>query len=193
MMNIRIPLFAIGLLVLAGCGTSPKVDYHSLSVTAGPDQRITPSIKPVQVSAVHIPPSLDRKEMVTQTGPNAVDINEQERWSAPLGDMARQVLSLDLQSRLVEGTVIVPELPAAPDTARIVVSLLQFGPDPSGKAVLIGGWSVTSGRTGKVLMRRDVSLGSNLRDASADAAAAAMSDLLGQLATNIAKGLGRKS
>lgn len=191
MMNIRIPLFAIGLLVLASCGTSPKVGYHSLSVTAGPDQRITPSVKPVQVSAVHIPPSLDRKEMVTQTGPNAVDINEQERWSAPLGDMARQVLSLDLRSRLKEGTVVVPDLPSASDTAQIVVSLLQFGPDPDGKAVLVGGWSVTSGRTGKVVMRHDVSLSSNLRDASADGAAAAMSDLLGQLAANIAKELAK--
>jgi uncharacterized lipoprotein YmbA len=192
-MNIRIPVLAMGLLVLASCGTSPKVDYHSLSVTAGPQERITPSVKPVQVSAVHIPASLDRKEMVTQTGPNAVDISDRNRWSAPLGDMARRVLALDLQSRLAEGTVVVPDLPAASDTAQIVVSLLQFGPDPNGKAVLVGGWSVTSGRTGKVVMRHDVSLSSNLRDASADAAAAAMSDLLGQLAKNIAEGLARKS
>lgn len=191
-MNIRAPLLAIGLLVLAGCGTSPKVYYYSLSVTAGPDRRIMPSLKPVQVSAVHIPPTLDRKEMVTQTGPNSVDIDERDRWSAPLGDMARRVLSLDLQSRLAEETVIVPDLPTTPDTARIVVSLLQFGPDPGGKAILVGGWSMTSGRTGKVVMRRDVSLSSDLSDVSADAAAAAMSDLLGQLATNIAKGLAQK-
>jgi uncharacterized lipoprotein YmbA len=189
-MSTRLVAPVMGLLILAACGTSPPVNFHTLSIAGGAGRRPSPGVKSVQISAVHIPPMLDRRQMVTQSGPHAVQLSDRDRWSAPLGDMARRVLSQDLQSRLPEGTVVVPGMPTTTDTGRIVVSILQFGPEGSGKAILVGSWSLSSG-TGDVLSRHDVSLSTPLSGSGANAAAAAMSDLLGQLATEMAAELAR--
>jgi len=183
-------LVATGVLVSAACGTSPHVSFHTLSVAAGPHQRPSPAIKSVQVAAVHLPRSLDRRELVTQTGAHDVDISDRDRWSAPLAEMVRRTLSQDLQSRLPDGAVVMPDMPTTPDTAQIVVSLLQFEPTTSGTAVLVGSWSVSEGNdSGKVLARHDVSFDRPLVGSDADAAASAMSELVGQLATDIVKNL----
>lgn len=182
----RTAVATTGLLILAACGTSPQVNFHALSVSPGIRRALSPEFRSVQVAAVHMPPSLERREIVTQTGPHTVDISSRDRWSEPLGAMARQVLSQDLQARLSKDTVVMPDMPTTSDTAQIVVSILQFGPEASGKAVLVGSWSLSSGKTDEVLFRRNVSLRSDLGGPGANAAAAAMSDLLGQLATDIA-------
>lgn len=188
-MSRRILVVAMGLLALVACGSSPQVHFHDLSVAAGAGREASPRFDSVQIAAVHMPPSLDRRQMVTRTGPHAVEISSRDRWSAPLGGMARRVLSQDLQSRLPDGAVVMPDMPTARETAQIVVSILQFGPDASGAAVLVGSWSVSSGETGAVVLRRDVSLRTDLPGPGADAAAAAMSDLLGRLAAEMATAL----
>lgn len=189
MTRTRLLALATSLSILAACGSSPQVNFHNLSVAAGPSPPPPPAGRSVQVAAVHVSPSLNRRQMVTQTGPHDVEISDRDRWAAPLGPMARRVLSQDLQSRLGEGTVVMPDIPASPETAQIVVSLLQFGPEASGKAVLVGSWSLLDGRTGDVRLRRDVSFDTALSGPGGDAAAAAMSDLLGQLAASIATAL----
>jgi uncharacterized protein len=50
----------------------------------------------MQVDAVHIPAVLDRAEMVRQSGSNGLSISERDRWGAPFGEMARDVLARDL-------------------------------------------------------------------------------------------------
>lgn len=182
-------MLAAALWIVAGCGRSPHVAFHDLDVTSGTPHELAAQFDSVEVAAVHVPPSLERSQIVTQAGPYTVDISSRDRWSAPLDAMARRVLSQDLQLRLSPGTVVMPDMPTTPATARAVVSLLQFGPDGSGDAVLVGSWSVSSGKTAQVLLRRDVSLRTGLPGPGADGAAAAMSDLLGQLATQMAAAL----
>jgi uncharacterized lipoprotein YmbA len=176
---------AIGLSHSAACGTSPRARFHTLSVAAGEPPRSAPGSS-VQVAAVHLPRSLDRREMVAQTGANAVDISEGDRWAAPLADIVRRVLSQDLATRMPAAAVVMPGIPPAPDTAQLIVSLLQFGPDGR-RAILVGSWSLSNGAT--VFLRRDVSFSSEIGGRGGDAVAAAMSDLVGQLATNIATAL----
>ena len=186
---MRSPILLLAALMLAGCGSSPKTHYFTLSrVPRGQEQ--TASIgAPVTVAAVHVPQSLDRSEMVRATGDNTVEISDQERWTAPLGEMARRVLSEDLAERLPRDKVVLPDAPAPPQTAQIVVSLAEFGADPGGKVALAGSWSLLEGERGKPLLRRDVSLQTAAKGPGASGDAAAMSELLGELASNIAKAL----
>ena len=85
--------------------------------------------------------------MVSEIGPNALDISDQDRWSAPLADMTRNVLSQDLATYLPPGMVVLPDAPAPATTAQIVVSIAQFGPQASGKVVLVGSWSLLKGNS----------------------------------------------
>jgi uncharacterized lipoprotein YmbA len=135
----------------------------------------------VQVVAVHVPPSLDRKQMVRMTGRNNVKISETDRWSAPLDEMIRNVLAQDLVARLPKNRVILPDAPAPPGTGMIVVTIAQYGPDPSGDVKLNGSWTLLETGSNKPILERNFQLSGGTA-ASADATAAATSRVLAQLA-----------
>lgn len=184
------PLLALALPVLAllsGCATSPKTDYFALSVAKPADGPALSVASPVQVAAVHIPPSLDRRQMVRYTQANAVRVSGRDRWSAPLGEMTRQVLSQDLAERLPKGSVILPDAPAPSGTAQIVVTLDRFGADAAGRVALGGSWTLLEGTPPKPVLERDVRInGAQVQGSDADAVAGEMSRLLGELATRMA-------
>lgn len=189
-MSLRHPIIALAALFLANCGSSPKTQYFTLAPVPASEQRVAIG-SPVTVAAVHIPPALDRRQMVRRTGANSVDIREEDRWTAPLGDMIREVLARDLAARLSPDKIVGPQSPAPPHTAQIVVSLAQFGPDGSGRVVLDGDWSLLDGDREKILLRRPVALQTADSGRDADGQAAAMSELLGKLAQDIAASLAR--
>jgi uncharacterized lipoprotein YmbA len=179
--------FAIpAVLALASCGSSPQAHYYTLNVATGAPLRRASVSSPVQIAAVHMAETLDRREMVSATGPNSLKISDEDRWSAPLGVMTRRVLSQDLAVLLPPGMVVLPDAPAPATTARIVVTIAQFGLQANGKIVLVGDWSLLKGRTDTPVLRRDVSLQANPGGAGASAQAAGMSELLAQLAGRIA-------
>lgn len=189
---MRSPILILAALMLASCGSSPKTHYFTLSRVPAEQERPAPIGTPVTVASVHVPQSLDRSEMVRANGDNTVEISDQERWTAPLGEMARRVLSEDLAARLPHDKVVLPDAPAPPQTAQIVVSLAEFGSDPSGKVALAGSWSLLDGERGKLLLRRDVALQAAAKGPGGSGQAAAMSELLGELASNIAKTLSER-
>ncbi len=172
------------LLLLAGCGSSPTVQFFTLSVEGGAGERATLPWA-VQVVAVHIPDTLDRQQMVSASGPNVIEVRDARRWSAPLGPMIRRVLSEDLQRRFVPGTVVMPDAPAPPRTRRVVVTVAQFWREADGRVQLIGSWSLLRAGSDAPLLRRDVALGVPAED-GAEAEVAGMSRLLAELAGQIA-------
>jgi uncharacterized lipoprotein YmbA len=179
-------LLALAVLGLANCGTSPKTHYFTLEAVPAPQPQTVSITAPVTVAAVHVPPSLDRREMVRRTGTNTVDVSGEDRWTAPLGDMIRSVLSQDLATRLPKEKLVLPDAPAPPHTSQLVVSIARFGSDGNGKVALDGSWSVTGETDGTPALRRDFSLTAESPAAGPDGQAAAMSRLLGELATRIA-------
>ena len=177
----------LGILALAGCASSPKTNFYTLSMIPAHMQPATISF-PVQLAAVHLPPQLDRREMVRLSSANHVEISDTERWSAALDEMVRNVLSQDLAARLPQGMVVLPQAPAPPGTARLVVTIAQFGPDASGDVKLSGSWTLLPSGADTPTIERDVQINAG-HAVTADATAAAMSRALGQLANQIAEGL----
>ena len=174
-------------LLLTGCGSSPKTNFYTLSVAStGTRGRTTSS--PVQLAAVHIPPSLDRRQMVRLTNENQVKISETDRWSGPFDEMVRNILSQDLAALLPAGRVILPQAPPPAGTATLVVTLAEFGPDANGQVRLSGSWALLGGNSGSVLKERVFHLDGGPAP-TAEATAAAMSQSLGQLAGAIASNL----
>jgi uncharacterized lipoprotein YmbA len=185
-MRLHAAIVLLAALFLASCGTSPKTRYFTLAAVPGTEREKDLLTAPVTVSEVHVPPSLDRREMVRRTGPNTDDVSGEDRWTAPLGDMIRSVLSQDLATRLPKEKLVLPDAPAPPHTSQLVVSIARFGSDGNGKVALDGSWSVTGETDGTPALRRDFSLTAESPAAGPDGQAAAMSRLLGELATRIA-------
>ncbi len=184
-MRLRPAILLLIALAATGCGTSPKTHYFTLAAEPGSARDRASISSPVTVAAVHVPSSLDRRELVRRTGANTVDISDQDRWTAPLGDMIQRVLSEDLAARLPKDMVILPGSPSPPHTAQIVVTIAEFGPDANGRTTLDGSWSLLRGDHAHPVLRRDVALATD-SSAGTGGEATAMSDLLGQLATHIA-------
>lgn len=184
-------LACIAMLMLSGCsvlGTSPKTRFYTLDAVVAPNASGAAArlAHPVTVAAVHIPPSLDRRAMVVHSDANSVAISGTDRWTGPLGSMARRVLSEDLGARLSQGSVILPDAPAPPDTRRIVVTVLRFGPAAGDDVVLDANWTVVGAAGGAPILRHDVQFREHRAARDGNAIAAAMSRLLARLAEQIA-------
>jgi len=169
----------------AGCGSSPPTRFFALDQVA-PRERVQPrDTAPFKVTAVHIPALLDRESMVRGEHQHQLEISSQERWGGDLGEMARRVLTQDLQARLPAGTVIAADSPAPQNARGLVVDILNFEPDDSGEVALDADWALVEGSPAHSVLTRSV----HLHRAGADSAASqagTMSQLLGQLADDIA-------
>ncbi len=179
-MNARL---AFLLLFLAGCGTSPETRFFELEPVPGGRPPGTVPAAPLTVNAVHLPPVLDRLEIVQRGTQGSVVINGTDRWAAPLDQMARRVLARDLAVRLGSGRVIEPDAPRpGGPVLGLVVVMQEFGADASGDVVLEGEWTVLAGSLGEPALREHerVVVASRGRNQ-----AVGMSEALGLLADRI--------
>ncbi len=184
-----------GAVVLVACASTPT-RFFTLDPVAPAQSAPTPSAPgasgpAVKLLAVHIPPELDREELVDETSPGEVHVHDFEHWSAPLGQTARQVLIQDLAARLPAGQALSPSAPSGDGAALLSVDVLSFHAGPQG-AVMQAAWSATLPGAAAAAAA-PVTIRSPLRQLQspgvpADGAgtAQAFSALLGQLADQIA-------
>ena len=186
---MRWPVLGFAVL-LAACGSSPKTQFYTLDPVPPPAARqaAAPPV-PVQVMAVHIPPTLDRQEMVRETAPHQLDVSDQNRWGGALDNMVQRVLTQDLAQRLPPSSVVLPQEPAPARHNAIVVDILQFDEDAGGMVVFDGSWSLTASDSDKPLTSRHVRLSAHAASNSYSDQVAAMSKVLGDLSDNIARDL----
>ncbi len=185
---MRTGLLLVVALSLIGCASSPATHFFTLHAIPAAENRQPALPAPVQIAAVHLPPSLDRRQMVRMTSASGVAISESDRWSGPLDDMVRNVLSEDLLTRLPAGRVVLPAAPAPEDTRAIVVTVADFGPDPSGAVTLTGSWALLDRARQRPTFDRQFALSVGSA-ATPEGMAAGMSRALAQLADRIASAL----
>lgn len=178
------------MVVLAACGSSPKTQFYTLDpvLPAAATQAAAAPI-PVQVTAVHIPPALDRQEMVRETAPHQLDVSDQNRWGGSLDNMVQRVLTQDLAQRLPPSSVVLPQEPAPARHDAIVVDILQFDEDAGGTVVFDGSWSLTASDSDKPLNSNHLRLNARAATSSYSDQVAAMSKVVAELSDNIARDL----
>ncbi len=180
------------VLTLTACASSPPTRFFALDAVApgaGSAQDRGAMSSPVKIDAVHIPPALDRESMVRGESGHQLEISSQDRWAGDLGEMIRRVLTQDLAARLPSGMVIAPQSPAPRSARGVVVDILTFQPRAGGVA-LDADWTLLQGTQSNPVLRRSLHL-TVPSAASAQDQAAAMSQLLGQLADRMAADIGR--
>ena len=120
----------------AGCGTSAPARFYTLDSTAIPDGA-APVRYPIMVGPVSVPAAVDQPEFVVQVAPNRVDVDEFNRWDAPLNDAIARAVAGDLVELL--GTPDVASAPMANfDPAyRVTIDVQRFdsvrGPGGAGR------------------------------------------------------------
>jgi uncharacterized protein len=137
--------FVLAWLMSVGVGcTSAPVRYYTL--TAPPDKTLPASetTLAIDVRVLHIPPQLNRAELMVRTGPTEVTLLENERWASPVNDEIKDAVRLALQRRLGRMTGLRPaftKLTLAIDVQHLEAELGRY-------ALLEASWSATLSATG---------------------------------------------
>jgi uncharacterized lipoprotein YmbA len=142
----------------------------------------------LRLDSVHIPPSLDRIEITTDIAPGKLRINDLEHWAAPLGQLVRQTLTVDLMVRLPEGRVISPHLAESQGAIGVSVDILAFGANERGSRLEVN-WIVTSDVSNPGTVGHTVLFQDDTPTSGAIATARTLSKMLGQLADRITEDL----
>jgi uncharacterized protein len=181
----RVRLLALALAVVAafGCATTPA-RFYTLDSTATPDGTV-PAQLAVMVGPVSIPAADDQPEFVTQVASNRVDVDEFNRWAAPLSDSIARAVAGDLAVLL--GTPDVATAPMANFNPAYTVTIdVQRFESTRGQGVLLEAvWAVHQTAGGATRAGRTLAQEAAQGDGF-DALAAAHSRALARMSADIA-------
>jgi uncharacterized protein len=168
----------------AGCGTSAPARFYTLDSTAVVDGAPATHTA-VMVGPVTVPASVDQPEFVVQVASNRVEVEEFNRWAAPLNDGIARAVAGDLAVLL--GTPDVATAPMANFNPGywVTIDVQRFESTRNEAALLEAVWAVrkTAGggtRSGRTVAREAV------QGEGFDALAAAHSRALARMSGDIA-------
>jgi uncharacterized lipoprotein YmbA len=176
-------LIALVAAAAAGCSTTPA-RFYSLASTATADGTPATSAA-VMVGPVTIPASVDQPEFVVQVAPNRVEVNEFNRWVAPLNDAIARAVASDLVVLLGTPEVATAQLANFTPDYRVTIDIQRFESIQGDAALVEAVWTVrkTAGgetRSGRTVTREPV------QGQGFDALAAAHSRAIAKLSADIA-------
>jgi hypothetical protein len=178
------------LLATMGCASAPS-KFYALESTASASGGV--SVRDaVIVGPVSIPAAVDRPEFVVQVAQNRVQVDEFNRWIAPLGDGIARTVSADLVALL--GTTEVATAPLAnfQPIYRVTIDVQRFESTQGEAALVEAVWVVRrttsgAGRAGRTVAREPV------QGEGFDALAAAHSRAIATLSGDIAAAIRSES
>ncbi len=203
MKNIRsdqhAALFTLTLfmLILTGCASSYSSRFYQLNA-AQSTASIASDVSPchglvVAIGPVRIPDYLDRPQIVTRSGKNALKLSEFDRWAGTLeGDVAR-VLTEDMSSYLPPDCASVVRWTSyseshLPASYRVEVNVDRFEGTLGDSVLLKAQWEIFA-HDGSSLMKKESRISEQMNNGSYDALVAAMSRALGRLSLDVSGGI----
>jgi uncharacterized lipoprotein YmbA len=142
-----------GLLLtwlLSGCLSNtvkPKSFYllnpdYSLAVVLSAEQaQQLPEPLSVQIMALHLPPYLDRKQIVTRSSQNELDVSDDHRWGGKLGKNLSRILAKNLSHYLSTPAVtVLPKSTRIKPGFQLEVEIIAFERDSNNRVMLSAQW-----------------------------------------------------
>ncbi len=176
-------LISIALVAVAGCSTAPA-RFYSLSSTATADGTSATSAA-VMVGPVTIPASVDQPEFVVQVAPNRVDVDEFNRWVAPLNDAIARAVAGDLVVLLGTPEVASAQLANFTPDYGVTIDVQRFESIQGDAALDEAVWTVRKTAGGKTRSGRTVAR-EPVQGQGFDALAAAHSRAIAKMSADIA-------
>jgi uncharacterized lipoprotein YmbA len=179
----RLISIAIVAVAACGCSTTPA-RFYTLDSTATPDGAPAAHTA-VMVGPVTVPASVDQPEFVIQIASNRVELDEFNRWAAPLNDGIARAVAGDLVVLL--GTPDVATAPMANFSAAysVTINVQRFESTRGEGALLDAVWAVHQTAGGATRSGRTVAQEAAQGDGY-DALSAAHSRALARMSGDIA-------
>ncbi|HEY2108020.1 MAG TPA: PqiC family protein [Candidatus Binataceae bacterium] len=190
----RIAYLAVSIaliaLVGAGCSTAPA-RFYTLDSTASPG--VAPATRiAVVVGPVSVPDTVDRPEFVVQVASNQVDVEEFNRWAAPLADGIARAVAGDLSALLGTPDVAVGPLGNFAPVYRVTIDVQRFDSVQGQSATIDAMWTVHDIANGKTRSGRTVA-SEPVQGDGFQALAAAHSRVLAKISGDIAAAIRTES
>jgi uncharacterized lipoprotein YmbA len=178
--QISIALVAI---VAAGCSTAPS-RFYALDSTAIADG--TPAAHAaIMVGPVTVPAAVDRPEFVVQVAPNRDEVDEFNRWVAPLNDAIARAVAGNLVVLLGTPDVATETLANFIPDYRVTIDVQRFESIQGQAAILEAVWNVRKMAGGQTRSGRTVAR-EPAQGQGFDALAAAHSRAIAKMSADIA-------
>jgi uncharacterized lipoprotein YmbA len=140
------------ILVLAGCGSSPRNNHYLLTTKAiSPPTGNSPSLG---IGPVAIPEYLNRTAMVYSRQGNQLHVSATERWAEPLESGVKRVMGINLAAALdTQDIRYFPWDPKQPPDYAVSITLLNLDANDR-QATLATEWKVTRPGSGDNVAQR---------------------------------------
>lgn len=171
------------MAAVAGCGSAPPRFYtlNSTAVANGAPREQTA----VLVGPVAVPAAVDKPEFVLQVASNRIEVEEFNRWAAPLDDSIARAVAGDLSVLLATPNVTTAPLAGFNPAYSVTINVQRFESVEGQSALVDAVWAVYSAAGGRTqsgrTIDREVPQGEGF-----DALAAAHSRAISKLSSDIA-------
>ena len=183
MKTAQIVTFAIATLA-AGCSASSPARFYVLSATAN-SQGASASNTKVMVGPVSVPASVDQPQFVLKVASNRVEVDENDRWAAPLDESIARAVAGDLATLLGTPSVATAQLANFPPDYVVAIDVQRFESVKGDSANLEAVWTVRKVSSGDIFSGR-TSIREPASGKDCEALAAAHSRALAGLSEKIA-------
>ena len=130
-------------MALAGCGSSPKTNFYTLSSGTAPVKADAKAAYTVALGAIGLPDSLDRPQLVLRAGANQVTIAEFERWSGPLKGEIGSAIAENLTQQLSGASVFAyPQSATVNADYRVMIDVQRLDSALGDAATIDVAWQV---------------------------------------------------
>ena len=144
MMSDQKPIHIIVLVAaaLAGCASATPRFY---SLTSSAIHNGAPSVQAaVMVEPVSIPSAVDEPPIAVQVAPNRIEVEEFNRWDAPLGDSIARAVAGDLSVLLTTANVTTTPLANFKPAYVLTINVQRFESVRGETALVDTVWVVSS-------------------------------------------------
>ncbi|MDD2723775.1 MAG: PqiC family protein [Methylovulum sp.] len=182
----------IAVLLMAGCASTPATNFYVLEAVSQPPAQAAKNLKKrlVGIGPITMPPLLDRKQIVTRTLMNGIDVAEFHQWAAPLKDNVLDVLTQNL-TQLQPENFIRPYPWSAYGTVnyRVLVDISRFDTRPGIAVNLEASWAIMDESNHRIIDNGRSKISHALVDKSYPATVHALSQVLGQFSLELSLAL----
>ena len=184
-------LLCLGSLLTA-CAT-PSSNFYTLESQSLPFATANTAIakkRLIGIGPLSLPALVERRQIVTRTENNGIQIAEFDLWAAPLKDNVLAVLSKNVAT--LQPNAIVRAYPwnAFGDVDyRVIVDISRFDTQLGKSANLEASWAIMEEKNHTIVSNGQANIKQPLNDANYNSAAQALSQLLSKLSQQIAMAL----
>ncbi len=193
--RFQVLLLGVGVAAGLGCAGSAPAKFYTLSplATTGEvksEKGTAGQTLAIGIGPVRLPQYLARKEIVTRTDANKIDLGEFDLWGGSLQDDFSRNLLENLSLLLAGDRVSLFPWPGMGVLDyRVGVDVVRFDGNRGGDVVLIANWTIREGQGAKVMRVQTSRLQEPTGGQSYDAMVGGMSRALGRLSGEIGEAI----